>query len=242
MNTLNSQIYIKKPREDSILSLSKSYLDLNFEIIKNADNSTYANRNDLRLVNLGLFAFFNNLRLITSKGKHLEDIGRAHIVSLMYELLKLSRESDDLSIRFYRDRKRRRDELSGNKNKKRRYHLRIMLKDVFCFAEHQNEATNGLRFKLTLTRNKDDAVIDKAAGIADARKIIEYIHWYVPLYTPSIQQKGVLSKQILSSTQTELRYIERSIFLKEVNSQNVWNFELGSQESMNVPIWIAIGF
>ena len=30
--------------------------------------------------------------------------------------------------------------------------------------------------------------------------------------------------------------------MKEVNNQNLWNFELGSQESMNVPIWVNIGF
>ena len=31
-------------------------------------------------------------------------------------------------------------------------------------------------------------------------------------------------------------------FLKELNNQNLWNFDMGSQESMNVPIWILIGF
>ena len=30
--------------------------------------------------------------------------------------------------------------------------------------------------------------------------------------------------------------------MKEVNNQNLWNFELGSQEKMNVPIWIILGF
>ena len=50
-----------------------------------------------------------------------------------------------------------------------------------------------------------------------------------------------MSKQILNKTPTELRYGERSVFLKQVNNQNVWNFELGSQENMNVPIWIIIG-
>ena len=29
----NSQIYIKKPREDSVISLINSYLDLKFEVI-----------------------------------------------------------------------------------------------------------------------------------------------------------------------------------------------------------------
>ena len=117
-----------------------------------------------------------------------------------------------------------------------------MLKDVFGFAECQEKATYGLGYKLTLTRNKDDAVIDKANGIADARFKIDHIHCYVPHYTPSIQQKSNLSKQILSKTPTELRYVERSVFMKEVNNQNVWNFEMGSHENMNVPIWIVIGF
>ena len=29
-------------------------------------------------------------------------------------------------------------------------------------------------------------------------------------------------------------------FLKEVNSQNLWNFELGSLQNMDVPIWKSI--
>ena len=30
--------------------------------------------------------------------------------------------------------------------------------------------------------------------------------------------------------------------MKEVNTQNFWNFELGTQEGINVPIWIIVGF
>ena len=93
-----------------------------------------------------------------------------------------------------------------------------------------------------MTRNKDDAVIDKAVCIADARIEIDHIHWYFPHYTPSIQQRGILSKQILSRTHTEFRCVERPVFMKELNKQNHWNFELGSQESMKVPTWIVIGF
>ena len=57
-----------------------------------------------------------------------------------------------------------------------------------------------------------------------------------------MQEQAILSKQMLNKTPTELRYIERSVFVKEVTNQKLWNFELGSQESMNVPIWIIIGF
>ena len=37
--TANSQTYINRPTEDFFISLINSYLDLNFEVIKKADNS-----------------------------------------------------------------------------------------------------------------------------------------------------------------------------------------------------------
>ena len=97
-----------------------------------------------------------------------------------------------------------------------------MLKDFFSFAEQQEEATYGLGYKLTVTRNKGDAVLDKTESIADARIKIDHIHWYVPHYTPFIQQQGILSEQIIRKPPTELQYIERSVFFsKELNIQNL---------------------
>ena len=61
--------------------------------------------------------------------------------------------------------------------------------------------------------------MDKTTGFANARIKIDQIHWYVPLYTPSIQQQGILSNQTLSKTPTELRYIERSVFMKKINNK-----------------------
>ena len=48
--------------------------------------------------------------------------------------------------------------------------------------------------------------------------------------------------QIVNKNSTELRYLERSVFMKEVYTQNLWTFELGTQESNNVLVWILIGF
>ena len=191
---------------------------------------------------MGPIALFSNFILTTSSGKHIEDISHAHLVSLRYKLKTSSKKSDDLSIGFDRSMARRRDEMTNNKSVIGKYHIRIMLKDVFGFAEGQEKATYGLGYKLTLTRNKDEAVLDKVAGIAESRIKIDHIHWYVSHYTPSMSHKAIMSKQLLNKTPSELRYVERSVFMKEVNNQNLWNFELGRQENMNVPIWIIIGF
>ena len=176
INTPNSQIYINIPREDSVISLLNIYTNLNFEVIKKDDNSRYANGNDIRIVNLGPIALFSNFKLTTSSGKHLEDISHAHLVSLMYKLITSSKDNNDLSIGFENNRSRRKDELALKKNIKGKYHVKIMLKDIFGFAEYQEKATYGLGYKLTLTRNKDGAVIDKTNTIADARIKIDHIH------------------------------------------------------------------
>ena len=160
----------------------------------------------------------------------------------MYKLLTSSKGSDDLSIGFDRDRGWRLRDLTNNKNIKGKYHVRIYLKDVFGFVEYQEKATYGLGYKLILTRASDNAVLNKANATNNGKIEINAIEWYVPHYTPSVQQQSILSKQILNKTPTELHYPERSVFMKEVNTQKFWTFELGTQEGINIPMWIFVGY
>ena len=83
--------------------------------------------------------------------------------------------------------------------------------------------------------NKDNATV-----LGEVK--INAFEWYVRHYTASMSQQTVLSNQIVNKKPTDLQYIERSVFMKEVNTQNLWNFELGTQEGINVPIWIIRGF
>ena len=78
--------------------------------------------------------------------------------------------------------------------------------------------------------------------VNNAKIKINSVDWYVPHYTPSINQPAILFKQIQSKTPTELQYPVRSILMKEVNTQSIWNFELGTQEGINVPIRIFVIF
>ena len=109
----------------------------------------------------------------------MENIEHGHIASLMYKLLTSSRDSDDLSIGFHRDRDRRQRELTNNKNIKEKYNIRVYLKDIFGFAKI-DKATFGLCYKLTSTRNSDNVVLKKANAINNAEIKINSIEWYVP--------------------------------------------------------------
>ena len=112
---------------------------MNFDVLHAATKNRYVDKNDICLINLASIAFFSNFKLTTSSGKHLENIDHAHKLSLMYKILTSNRDSDDLSICFDRNRDKRKRELTNNKNVKGKYHVRILIKDVFGFAEHQKK-------------------------------------------------------------------------------------------------------
>ena len=116
------------------------------------------------------------------------------------------------------------------------------MKDIFGFAEYQEKGTYGLGYKLTLTRKTDNAVLNKDNAVNNARIKINALEWYVPHYTSSLDEYTKLQTQITIKTPTNLLYPERSVFMKEVNTQNFWTFELGTQEGINVPIWVYVVF
>ena len=60
INTANSQVYIYIPREDSVISLLNSYLELNLDVLHAVTNNRYADGNDIKLVNPGPIALFSN--------------------------------------------------------------------------------------------------------------------------------------------------------------------------------------
>ena len=241
-NTASSQVYITIPREDSVISLLNSYLELNFDVSQAATDNRYVDNDDIKLVNLGPIALFSNYKLTTLSGKHLEEISHAHIVSLMYKLLTSSKDCEDLSIGFERSRDKRKRELTNHKNIKGKYHIRIYLEDNLGFAEHQEKGTHGLGSKLTLTRNTDNAVLNKDNAVGNGRIKINSLDWYVLHYTPNLEEHNKLMNQIKKNTPTLLHHPERSVFMKEVNTQNLWSFELGTQEGINVPKWIFVRF
>ena len=191
------------------------------DVLFAATSNRYADGDNIRLVNLKPIALFSNYKTTTSSGKHLEKISHAHIASFIYNLITSSRGSDDLSIGCHRDRGRRLRELISNENQKGKYHVRIYLKDVSGFAKHQIKATCGLGSKLTLTRNSDDAVLNKDNATNIGKIKNNSTDWFVPHYTPSFSQENILMKEIVNKTPTELHYVERKVFMKEVNTQKL---------------------
>ena len=166
-------------------------MDTNFDVLHAATGNRFEDGKDIRLFKLIPSALVNKYMLTTSSIKYLEDVSHTHIVSLMSKLITGARDTDDFSIGFDRDRGRRQRELSNDKIIKGKHRVRIMLKDVFGFAEHQDKATYGLVYKLTITRNIDKSVLNGDNAIKNAKFKIIAVENYVAQYTPSIPQKAM---------------------------------------------------
>ena len=134
INTANSQIYVNTTREDSVISLLNSYIDLKFVELHGNINDRHADGKDLKLIDTALNALFGSYKLTTGSEKHLEDFSQAHIAPLLHKQVTRSRDSDALSIGFDRNRNGRQRELTNNKNIKGKYHLRNMFRVFFWFC------------------------------------------------------------------------------------------------------------
>ena len=62
-STAKYQIFNNIPREDSVISLLKSYPILNFDVLHAATNNRYVDADDIWLINLAAIALFSNFKL-----------------------------------------------------------------------------------------------------------------------------------------------------------------------------------
>ena len=86
-----------------------------------------------------------------------------------------------------------------------------------------------------MTRKIDNAVLIKGNATNNSKNKINALEWYVPQYTPSLDQYCVLMKQMVHKIPTQLRYPERSVFMKEKFFSKFLTFDLGTQEGINIP-------
>ena len=118
--------------------------------------------------------------------------------------------------------------------------MRTKLKDLFGFPD-QEKLTDGLGYTLTLKRNNSNDPIIRTAAVDAAKVVVKDISWYIPHYVPSIENQQLVLNQILKKDPTELHYTERTVFRKDVNTNNNWTFELGNSGE-STPTFVTVGF
>ena len=112
-------------------------------IVLKKDNTRYADGDQMSLVNFGPVALFSEAKLVTGSGKHIEKVDNLQTVRLMYQLLTSNQQTSVLMYEFEESEATRRLELATNETLRGTFFVRIKLKDVFGFAD-QEQNTYGL--------------------------------------------------------------------------------------------------
>ena len=214
--------------------MKDSCLELDFNVTHRVvAHARYADGDHIRLEKIGSIAILNKYRLTNSSGKEMREIENAHVIRLMYKSTSSNRDSDDLSIGFHRSTVARERKLTNNKTTKKNYLVRTYLKDIFSFAEHQDNCTYSLGYESTLQRNSNNRVLSHRPGAKNAenlalagRIIIDDKSLYVPHYTPNISTQKLMLRHIISKAATDMSFIKRSSHMKDVTTENNWTFEL----------------
>ena len=115
---------------------------------------------------------------------------------------------------------------------------------MFGFAD-QEKITYGLGYTLTLKWNTHIDPILRGNAVDATKVVVKDINWYIPHYVPSLENQQLVLDQILNKDPTELYYTERSVFRKDVNTNNNWTFELGNsggEAAQSTPTFVIVGF
>ena len=99
-------------------------------------------------------------------------------------------------------------------------------------------------YNLSLKRNNNNDAIIRTAAADEAKIVIRDIGWYIPHFTPSIENQQIIMDQLLNKDPTEIFYTERTVFRKDVNTNNNWSFELGMATGASglPPTYVIVGF
>ena len=91
------------------------------------------------------------------------------------------------------------------------YQIRILSRDVFGFAEHQENGTYGIGCKSMLKRNDD--VLNRAAPTEEGKTTMTDISWFVRQYISNVIPEEILTEHNISRVPIEKAYIFKDLFL-----------------------------
>ena len=249
INNENIPCRINIPREDSYMNFSEAVLNLTIDVVKKADDTRYVDNDLITLVNNGGLFLFSQVLIKTSSKKSIESIEHFPIMATMYKML--SSQKEELSTYFSKDTTddatsagfiSRRNRLINDVTDNKGYiYLQIPLKDMFGYCNTQDKITYGLGYEITLFRNHNDNVIYRTTADEAKISIIE-LSILVPHYTPSEPSQLFISDLMLKKEPINQYYVERSSYSKPVTTNSNFQFVLGVESSIEIPIYIIIGF
>ena len=242
---------------------AESYLIVDGELIKNADNTRYPNDNNVNLINNAIMYLFSDVRyhLASHEIEVLRNPGHATTMLGMLKYPDDFTRSFGLNQFWFPDTKLGTAEnRSNNDNYNIGYTIRqdyiikspvnngefsfkIPLKHFLGFCEDYKKILYGMQQRLTLTRTGNDDAIFRGAGTDPGKVKIKKIRWFMPHVIPSDAYRLQLNKIIERKEKIPVGYRMLQCDNAPVPADNTsFTWRLGVKSSPDIPRFIIVGF
>ena len=242
---------------------AESYLIVDGELIKNADNTRYPNDNNVNLINNAIMYLFSDVRyhLASHEIEVLQNPGHA---TTMLGILKYPDDftrSFGLNQFWFPDTKLgtaenrkdndnynigytiRQDYIIKSPVDNGEFSFKIPLKHFLGFCEDYKKILYGMQQRLTLTRTENDNAIFRGAGTDPGKVKIKKIRWFMPHVIPSYAYRLQLDKIIEKKEKIPVGYRMLQCDNAPVPADNTsFTWRLGVKSSPDIPRFIIVGF
>ena len=249
------QITIRIDNEDEFYHPRRSWLLVQGDLLKAADDGLYANDDVVTLANNGPMYLFSNVKYVL--GDQEIEINHPGFASTMLGMVKQPfdfSKGAGLSECWYPDTtnaaeidhnvgfKARQGYIVQKPTPKGSFSFGVKLEDLFGFCEDFDKVLYGMRHSLQLIRRNGDDAIFRANAAAAGKVKLTKISWMMPRVHASDDKKYSLYKIIESKAVLVVAYRQRQCNIKELpaaSTTDIWR--IGVRTAPEKPRYLIIG-
>lgn len=255
LNT-SGQITITIENTDDFFYPRHSWLLVEGNLVKNADEQPYVDADVITLTNNAIMYLFTNIRYSLA-GMEIENLNHPGFATTMLGLAKYSNDyakGDGIMHCWYPDTGTtaalndnagfnvRQAYVIKSPNPKGSFSFGIPLEHIFGFCEDYDKVMYGMRHTLTMVRSPDDTnAIFKAAATALGKAKLSKISWMMPRVLPNDEMKYKLYKSIESKTNLDVAFRMRQCNVVEIPQATSMSWRLGVRTAPEKPRYVIVG-
>ena len=249
------EIRINIEQQDLFTLPSEAYILVEGRLLK-ADGNSYADADNITLVNNGIMHLFSQISYQLSN-QNVETIFQPGQATTMLGYLKYPVEfqlGEGMNQLWQRDTadstdpatntgfRNRQNYIITQSDAKGTFSFCIPLNHIFGFADDYNKVLNGFKHTLTLVRKADNDAIIRAEGATAGKVNLTKLSLFMPHVTPSVAASNTLYKVIESKVDVPLSFRSRQCDTTAVPVSNTFSWRLSARTANERPRYVIVGF
>ena len=252
---ISGNINIHIENQDEFFHPRRSYLLVEGNLVKAADDGVYAAADVIALANNGILHLFSNVKYELA-GQEIESVNNPGIAGVLMGVSKFPYDyasgvgmiqcwspSTTAHLLMTQGFAKRQAYIMTKSVPRGSFSFAIDLENIFGFCEDYDKVVYGMRHKLTLVRKNDDDAIQRVGATAIGKVKLTKVAWVMPRVHPNDVKKFSLYKSIESKVVLDAAFRMRQCSSAEIPAQaQTFDWRLGVRTAPEKPRHLLIAF